>query len=412
MTSPRSTRFSPAFRALWSASAVSNVVDGLLKTSVPLLAATLTHDPLLIALLSALVMLPWLLFAIPIGGLVDRINRRQMLVVANTIRLSAAFFLACVVGFDLISLPLLFLASFIFGIGEVMYDTTLQAMIPQVLEPHQLEKGNSRLEVTSVTLGEFVGTPLGGALYAVAIGLPFALGAAGVFVAVILVAAVPRAYSIQSVPATVAVREKFWVDIRSGISYLVSNRTLLKLVLFTSSVGFFFSASGSTMVLFALNTLQVPVALFGVVAAMPAFGALAGSMLAPRLSTRFGRTETMAIAMASSGVLIIAQGFAPNYWVLAATLMVSTLVVTVWNILLMSAYHQIIPSHLFGRVHGTRRTLVWGLMPLGSMLGGLIATIDLRLPFIVGGAASLIVAVLGFRFIVNLKMLIPATEAE
>lgn len=411
MTLTRSAGFSPAFKALWSASAVSNVVDGLLKTSVPLLAATLTHDPLLIALLSALVMLPWLLFAIPIGGLVDRVNRRQMLVVANSIRMSATFFLACMVGFDLISLPLLFLASFVFGIGEVMYDTTLQAMIPQVLEPDQLEKGNSRLEVTSVTLGEFVGTPLGGALYAIAIGLPFALGSVGVFLAVILVFTVPRAYSIHPLPAAEVVREKFWVDIRFGISYLVNNRTLLKLVLFTSTVGFFFSASASTMVLFALNTLHVPVALFGVVVAMPAFGALAGSLLAPRLSTRWGRTETMAMAMASSGVLIIAQGLAPNYWVLAAMLMVSTLVVTVWNILLMSTYHQIIPGHLFGRVHGARRTLVWGLMPLGSMLGGLIATIDLRLPFVVGGAASLIVAMLGYRFIISLKKLIPAADA-
>jgi hypothetical protein len=77
-----------------------------------------------------------------------------------------------------------------------------------------------------------------------------------------------------------------------------------------------------------------------------------------------------------------------------------------WNILLMSTYHQIIPNELFGRIHGTRRTLVWGLMPIGSLLGGVFALIDLRAPLIIGGTISAIIALFGVPFIRSLSSLI------
>ncbi len=404
------TKFSPSFQKLWSSSAASNVSDGLLKTALPLLATTLTTDPFWISTIAAIVMLPWLLFAIPVGGLVDRINRRQMLALANTVRLSAALLLALAVGFEFISLPLLLLTTFMFGIGEVIYDTTMQSMIPQVLEKDQLEQGNARLQVTSVTLGEFVGAPLSGLLYAISITLPFLFGAIGVVVAVILVLTIPLQYSNNIQDHKVVEKKNFWADVRFGIRYLYEHKTLLKLVLLTSSIGFFFSASSSTMVLFLTQTLNVPVALFGVLLAMPAVGALLGSMLSHRISKRLGRTTVMAWSMALSSLLVILQGFSPNYIVLAILVTAGTAIITMWNVLLMATYHQIIPTELFGRIHGTRRTLVWGLMPIGSLLGGLIATIDLRMPFFVGGTFCLVLALIGFRFIVSLKTLIAESE--
>lgn len=397
--------FSKSFKRLWSASAASNFADGLLHTAAPLLATTLTQDPLQISLIGALAMLPWLLFAIPIGGIVDRFNRRQLLGLANLIRLSAALLLAISIGFELITFPILLLATFLFGIGEVMYDTTAQAMIPELLEAGQLERGNSKLEVTAVTLGEFVGAPVSGLLFAASIALPFFFGAAGVLVAVLLVMSMPKHYSIAPAPEKKPAREKFWTEIRFGIQYLYNHKVLLKLVLLTSSIGFFFSASGSTMVLFLTKTLGAPPAVFGFVFAAPALGALIGSLLATRASQRFGRTRTMAWGIMISSAMTMLQGFSPNYFVLAALLAIGSAVITFWNILLMSTYHEIIPTELFGRIHGTRRTLVWGMMPLGSLLGGLIALIDLRLPFIAGGAICLLLSIAGFRFIVRLKEL-------
>ena len=130
------------FNKLWSATLASNVTDGLLKTAAPLLAATLTRDPVVIAALSAIVMLPWLFFAIPIGSLVDRVDRRKAMFTANVVRFSAAAFLSISIATGTVNIPILYLVAFVIGVAEVLYDTTAQALIPQILKPEQLERGN------------------------------------------------------------------------------------------------------------------------------------------------------------------------------------------------------------------------------------------------------------------------------
>lgn len=403
MTKPKPQKLGSAFNKLWSASAASNLVDGLLKTAAPLLAVTLTQDPFLISALGALTLLPWLLFAIPIGGVVDRVNRRQLLALANLIRFGSIALLAVTVGFGLITLPILFAASFLFGVGEVLYDTAIQSMIPQVLEKNQLDRGNAQLQVTSVTLGEMIGAPVGGFMFAASIALPFYFGAAGVVLAGVLIFTIPRSYSIHQDPATKPQeRQRFWSEIRFGLKYLSGNEVLRKLVILTSILGFFYSAATSTLVLFVTQELGAPATVFGFLFAAGAVGALLGALIAPKLSERFGRGEALAVAIVLAGLLIILQGLSPNYVVLAVVAAGSAMVVSVWNVLLMSIYHQIIPTELFGRIHGARRTLVWGLMPPGALLGGLIAGIDLRLPFLLAGGLSLVAAIVGYRFVKNL----------
>ena len=397
------------FNKLWSATLASNVSDGLLKTAMPLLAATLTRDPVVVAALAAVVMLPWLFFAIPIGSLVDRVDRRKAMWVANAIRFAAAAVLTLSIVTDTVSIPILYVLAFIIGAAEVLYDTTAQALIPQILKPEQLERGNSRLSIGATMVGELVGSPLSGILYALAIFLPFLSGTLGVLLAVVLVAIIPGSYKAIKALDDNGVelpKKSLWADMRFGISYLLKEKVLLKLVLLTTSIGFFFSATGSTMVLFMLDVLKVPFALFGFVFLASAFGNILGSVLAPKLSERFGRMNIMALTIFLSGVLTTLSGFAPNVWVWIVLSVFGGIAIAHWNILLMSTYHQIIPNELFGRIHGTRRTLVWGLMPIGSLVGGLFALIDLRAPMIIGGTISAIIALFGVPFIRSLSTLI------
>lgn len=398
-----------AFNRLWSATLASNISDGLLKTAAPLLAATLTRDPVIIAALAAVVMLPWLFFAIPIGSLVDRVDRRKALWVANSIRFAALATLTVSIVTETINIPILYFVAFIIGAAEVLYDTTAQALIPQILKPEQLERGNAKLSVGATLVGELIGAPLSGILYALAIFLPFLSSALGIFLAVVLVALIPGSYKAitalddngEPVP-----KKSLWADMRFGISYLLGNKLLLKLVLLTTSIGFFFSATGSTMVLFMLDVLQVPLALFGFVFLAGAFGSILGSIMAPRVSERFGRMNIMALTIFLSGVLTALSGLSPNVWVWIALSIFGGIAMALWNILVMSTYHQIVPNELFGRIHGTRRTLVWGLMPIGSLLGGVFALIDLRAPMIIGGTISAIIALFGIPFIRSLSALI------
>lgn len=399
----------PAFNRLWSASLASNLADGLLKTSALLLAATLTKDPVVISVLAAVLMLPWLLFAIPIGGIVDRIDRRLLLATANAVRFLMAAFLAVTVGLEIVSIPILYLVVFVIGAAEVLYDTTAQSMIPQILKTKHLERGNARLEIGAVTVGEFVGTPLSGILFTVSIALPFVLGSAGILVAAILVLMIPGNFK-----KAIAMDEnnepteptKFWADIRFGIKYLYENKTLLKLVMLTASVGMFSAATSSTVVLFLTEELAVEPVWFGFVFIVPAVGSILGSISASKMSTRFGRTTVMAYSMISFCLAAVVTGLSLNMFVFALVGLWMSVTVTWWNVLLMSTYHQIIPNELFGRIHGTRRTLVWGLIPIGSLLGGFIASFGLRMPYFIAGGVALLIALVGFRFTIGLKRLI------
>jgi MFS family permease len=408
-TRTKAESLGPAFNRLWSASLASNLADGLFKTSALLLAATLTKDPVVISILAAVVMLPWLLFAIPIGGLVDRIDRRLLLATANAIRFAMAAFLAVTVALDFVTIPILYFVAFVIGAAEVLYDTTSQSMIPQILKTKHLERGNARLEIGAVTVGEFIGTPLSGLLFTAAIALPFALGSAGILVAAVLVVMIPGNFrkAIATDENTVPTEPTtFWEDVRFGIRYLYENKTLLKLVMLTASVGMFSAATSSTLVLFLTEELAVEPVWFGFVFAVPAVGAILGSLTAPKVSARFGRTTVMAYSMIAFCFAAVLTGLSPNVFVFALVGLLVSVTVTWWNILLMSTYHQIIPNELFGRIHGTRRTLVWGLMPIGSLLGGFIAQFGLRMPYFIAGGAATIIAFVGFRFITGLTRLL------
>jgi MFS family permease len=408
-TRTKAESLGPAFNRRWSASLASNLADGLFKTSALLLAATLTKDPVVISILAAVVMLPWLLFAIPIGGLVDRIDRRLLLATANAIRFAMAAFLAMTVALDFVTIPILYFVAFVIGAAEVLYDTTSQSMIPQILKDKHLERGNARLEIGAVTVGEFIGTPLSGLLFTAAIALPFALGSAGILVAAVLVVMIPGNFrkAIATDENTVPTEPTtFWEDVRFGIRYLYENKTLLKLVMLTASVGMFSAATSSTLVLFLTEELAVEPVWFGFVFAVPAVGAILGSLAAPKVSARFGRTTVMAYSMIAFCFAAVLTGLSPNVFVFALVGLLVSVTVTWWNILLMSTYHQIIPNELFGRIHGTRRTLVWGLMPIGSLLGGFIAQFGLRMPYFIAGGVALVIAVLGFRFTVGLSRLL------
>lgn len=390
------------FNRLWSAAIASNFADGILKTAAPLLAATLTRDPFLISLMAAVVMLPWLFFAIPVGGLVDRVNRRLALAVANSTRFLIAAAVAAAVATNTITIWWLFLAAFLIGIAEVVYDTTTQAMVPQVVHKGNIDRANSRLQSAEVLVAEFVGAPLSGVLYSIAIVIPFLVNSLGLVVAVFLVLMVPRSFQLginQADEEPAPQREGFWKEIRFGIKYLLSDKKLRTLMILTTSIGFAFAVSQATMVLYLLEIQKVPVAAFGFVMTSFGIGALAGSLFAPGLSKKFGSGLILAVVNVSAGVLMTLLGVAPNLWAVIPLFVLIGATSGTWNVLLMSVYHKLIPNHLFGRIHGTRRTLVWGMMPLGSLLGGLVSSVDLRLPFLVGGVVATAMAVACVKFL-------------
>ena len=392
----------PAFNRMWGSSLLSNLADGVLLVAAPLLAVTLTKSPVLISAISALVMLPWLLFAIPIGALVDRFDRRFLLAGANAIRFVVAALIALSIATNTITIYLLLIATFLIGICEVIADTTSQSLIPQILDKSQFERGNSRLQISETVIQGFVGTPISGFLYAVAIYLPFVINSLGFLIAAALAASIPVKF-LQDIRSeeNAEKRSNFIGEMKFGIQYLFNDKQLLRLVVTTASIGLCYSMAMSTIILFILNELNLKPSLFGLALTIQGSGAILGALLAPKLSTKFGRSRVMAVCIFLSSLLMLLQGLSPNIYIFIALATIASFTISNWNILLMATYQSVIPAHLFGRIHGTRRTLVWGLMPFGSLLGGFIAKGGLRLPLLIGGAIATVIALLSLKFLLH-----------
>ena len=399
-----SEKLGPAFNRLFSASVISNLSDGLLAVAAPLLAISLTKDPVLISLLSAFVMLPWLLFAIPIGLIVDRSNKRLLITFTNSIRFITAGLVALAISTDTITIYWLLLATFLIGTCEVATDTATQSLIPVILEKKNFEKANSRLNIAETVIQNFIGAPLSGFLYATAIVLPFILNSLGFLIAAIFVLMIPaHLISHGSADDQHEVEKKSFIgDIKFGLNYLWNDRPLRRLVATTTSLGFFYSLSTSTLILFITETLNLPTQYFGVLLAGSGSGAVLGGILTSTLSKKFGRGGVLAVAIFVSSITVLFQGFAPNFWVFGSIGFISAFFSTNWNILLMSCYQVLIPAELYGRIHGARRTFVWGVMPIGAFLGGVIAKSGLRLPLIIGGIATTLISLTAFSFVYRL----------
>ena len=393
----------PAFNRMWASSIVSNLSDGILIAAAPLLAITLTDSTILISAIGAMVMLPWLLFAIPIGVLVDRVDRRFILAGANATRSAVVGVLALLIATDHVTIYWLLLASFVIGVCEVAADTTAQSLIPQILDEKNFEKGNSRLQISETVVQGFVGAPLSGFIYAIAISLPFFINSLGLAVAALLALSIPIKY-LQDVRTDDVDKEKrkFVADMKFGIRYLFNEKALRRLVVTTASIGVCYSLGTATMVLFIIDELELPKQFFGIILTIQGLGAIVGATIAPRSSKKFGRGNVMVFGIVSSSIVLLLQGFSPNIYVFVALATFASFAISQWNICLMATYQTVIPNELYGRIHGTRRTLVWGMMPIGSLLGGVLAHFSLRLPMYVGGAIATALAVTSIGFLLTI----------
>jgi MFS family permease len=298
----------------------------------------------------------------------------------------------------------LIIAAFIIGTCEVAADTTSQSLIPQILDKEHFEKANSRLQISETVVQGFIGAPLSGFLYALAIYIPFFFNSVGYIVSAILALSMPIHF-LQDVRNEKPKSEQnhFVADMKFGISYLFNHKLLRRLVLTTSFIGVCYSMGTATIVLFMVKELALPEPLFGLVLTVQGLGGLIGALIAPHASKRFGRGKVMTFGIFSSSFVLLLQGFSPNIYFFVFLSAFTAFTISQWNILLMSTYQSVIPNEIYGRIHGTRRTLVWGMMPIGSILGGVLASFGLRTPLYIGGFIATVVALFSIKFFLTLS---------
>ncbi|HAP76500.1 MAG TPA: MFS transporter [Acidimicrobiaceae bacterium] len=374
---------------LLAGSAISNLGDGVLVVALPLLATTLTDSPFSVGLISAFFTIPWLLLAIPAGAVVDRVDRRTLLVWADLFRAALVGLLALAAAFDGVQLWMLWALAFGLGAGEVFFDSASTAIVPQLVAPEQLERANGWRGAAEVTLNTFVGIPIGSTLFAAAVWLPFGVDAATFVVAAMLAASLRGSFRAQpsSTSTATATTTSMRAEVREGFRWLWNHRLLRSMAIAVALTNLAFAATESTFVLFARDELGVSARMFGVLVGVVGAGALAAGILGAKLVEKVGRRFAILVAAFTPVLTMIAVGILPVVWWVVLMVTVQAMMITLWSIVAVSLRQQLVPQHLFGRVNGVYRWVSWGAMPVGGAAGGLVAAwFGLRAPYFFGAA--------------------------
>ncbi len=377
------------FRLLATSSGLSNLADGIFKLSLPLIAIEFTRSPALVAGLETVRSLPWLLFALPVGALADRFDRRRVMVFANLARAALVVVAALVLAADGGSIWMLYVVAAGTGIAEVFYDTSSQSILPNVVPRARLSRANGRLAAIELTAQQFLGPPLAGVLVAIALALAFWSSAMVWIGAIVLLWALRGSFRPERVGEPTTLR----ADIAEGVRFLLGEPLLRAMAVMVGIANFASSAAGAILVLYAVgdgSALGLTQAQFGVFVLATAVGSIAASFATERVQAALGRARTLTVAVIGMTFWVIAPALTTNAWLVAIGMLVGGFAIMLWNIPTVSFRQTITPDHLLGRLNSVYRLLAWGTMPIGALVGGLLAeAFGLRAVFVVMGVFTL-----------------------
>lgn len=386
-------RLPSAYWRQWSASAISNLGDGVNFVAMPLLALSLTDDERLLALTTFATFVPWLALALPVGVVVDRLDRQTLLVVASLVRI-ALFAVVAVGALDgWLQVWLLVTLLVVIGACEVVFDSTAQAFLPMLVDPPQLARANGFLFSAEIVAGSLAGLALGAFLFDASVGLPFAVNAASFAVAAALISSI-------RVRRVVHVGASFGDDhrLRTGIEWLRSSPLLRTLAaMFTvTNLGLMFGQG--IFVKYATEELGLDSVEYGILLAITAMGAASGGLVGHRIIDRIGLRAAIVVPFVVFGPGNIVIGLAPVAWLVGAVGFVLGLAITTWNVATVTVRQRVIPGNRFGRVNAVYRWLGAAASATGVAAGGFVAySTDLRTPFLVGGGLTLVAAIVFAR---------------
>ncbi|MEX0318619.1 MAG: MFS transporter [Ruegeria sp.] len=396
------------YRLLFSASAISNLGDGVSALAFPWLATLITRDPMLIACVAFATRLPWLLFSIPAGVWTDRMDRRRLMVQADLVRmvltsgvitviLSAPGFPVAQEGLYIAAISAL---AFLLGSAEVIRDNAAQTVLPSVVPGERLEQANGQIWSIEQVMGSFVGPPLAGLLIATSVPAPFALDAVTFAVAAGLV------WCMAIAPRLRPARRSWLVEAREGIAWLRGHRTVLQLAIMLGLMNALALMTVTVLILYSQEILGLGAAGHGLLLTAGAAGGVVGGLLCPGIAARLGQRRALMVALVLLGVTMVAIWVAQSVWLVAAALFAEMFAALLWNVVTVSYRQRLIPDDLLGRVNSLYRFFGWGMMPFGALIGGWVVSLAepelgreaaLRLPYLLGALGMGLIWLYGLR---------------
>lgn len=388
------------FLLLWSGQCVSTVGSGISIFALPLLVLALTRSPVLAGLITAVRQAPYLLFSLPAGALIDRWDRKAVMIRCDAVRWLALGSVPLAFALGHLTLAQLYVVAFVEGTAYVLFSLAQISALPQVVAPAQLSRAYSLDNAN-----EFVGSLLGPALGAFIIGL-----------APVIVSGAVLAYLADSISYLASVISLRFIrvsfqkeraattqrslrkEIAEGLRFLWAQRRLRLMVMLTTTINFLQSSITLAVIVLARTDLHMSVQLLGFVLSAGGVGGVLGAVIAPwlRARLRFGQIIIGSVLLWAVAVLALVVAPTP-VWLVAGVAVIS-LLWPVYGVTLVSYRLELTPDALQGRVNSAFRFLSYGSEPLGAALGGvLLAAIGPRpvLAVIAAGLALSSLAVMG-----------------
>ena len=399
-TAPVSVVRNPDFIRLWIAETISLFGTQISLLALPLVAVSLLDaSPFEVALLGTIEFLPFILFSLPAGAWVDRLRRRPILIAGDIGRAVVLATVPIAFAFDVLTIWQLYVVGFVVGTMTVFFDVAYQSYLPSLVERDQLVDGNGKLEI-SRTLAQTAGPALGGGLIGI-LTAPVAIivdavsyGLSALFVWLIRR---PEPKPDPHVDEHGRRRGGIVGEMRDGLRYVLGNPYLRGIAASTATSNLFNNIATATLIVYAVRILGLGAAEIGIVFGLGNIGALGGALLADRIRRRFGLGPTIVAssALTAPGLMLIAAAppAFPIPFLVAGSLLIGVSAV-VYNINQVSFRQAITPGPMQGRMNATMRFIVWGTIPIGSIIGGVIATaVSIQAALWIGAFGALLAVV-------------------
>ncbi|MFT4259155.1 MFS transporter [Microbacterium sp.] len=385
------------FRWLLASSWTSNVGDGIALAAAPLLIASMTSSPMLVASGAILQFLPWLLFGLHAGAIADRVDRRRLVMMANAARAVVLAALCVFLVTGAANIGIVLAVAFLYGTAEVFVDTAGSTLLPMVVEPADLGIGNARLQTGYLVANQFAGPPLGAFLFAAGAAWPFLVEIVCVSLAVVLISRMARTPVPPRGPSTSSgSRAAVHTDIAEGVKWLWHNPPVRMLVLIILLFNATWAAPWGVLVLYATEHLGMGPVGYGALTTASAVGGLLATASFGWLERHVSFATLMRIVLTLEVLMHLAFALTTTGWVALIIMFVFGAYSFVWGTISTTVRQRLVPQELQGRIGSVNMVGVFGGIVIGQALGGALAeTWGLTAPwwFAFAGAAITLVVV-------------------
>lgn len=403
------------FRWLLASSWTSNVGDGVALAAAPLLIASMTSSPILVASGAILQFLPWLLFGLHAGAIADRFDRRRLVMVANAARAVVLAALCVFLVTGAANIWIVLAVAFLYGTAEVFVDTAGSTLLPMLVKPADLGIGNARLQAGYLVANQFAGPPLGAFLFAAGTAWPFLLEVVCVSFAVVLIS---RMAKTPVPPRETDTHPPVHTDIAEGLRWLWRNPPVRMLVVIILVFNITWAAPWGVLVLYATEHLHMGAVGYGALTTASAAGGILATLSFGWLERHVSFATLMRVVLSLEVLMHLSFALTTTGWVALVIMFFFGAYAFVWGTISTTVRQRLVPAELQGRVASVNMVGVFGGMVVGQALGGVIAQVwGLTAPWwfaFVGAALTLLLVWKPISQIVSAKPVadVPANEPQ